>query len=210
MFHFISSGVLKRERYSPHHTEIQQEVQKEASKYVRHTLRTAQSQFQNTPTPPATSAATKEKDALLPAKIQASYAAIDALAAEKLALAQRVVALIARARARLEHDLGRVLVLQGGAPEAAASTLAAVSGSGSGSGGALGGRNPATQITESLRNAFAGSAVLGAGDVLPLSPLSLSAAAAAASASDAQRQTKRACYTHGSTWTMLIYVCYRA
>lgn len=135
------------------------------------------------------------KDAQLPAKIQASYAEIDRLAVEKLELAQRIVDLIARARARLDHDLSKVLVLQGETPDVA-SGLSSAHGSLSGHGSfTLGGRNPVNQINESLRNAFAGSAglgVLGAGDVLPLSPVGQAAAA------EAQKYKSKQCVANGN------------
>lgn len=118
---------------------------------------------------------TKEKDTLIPAKIDAAYVEIDKLAAEKLELAERVVELITRARARLDHDLSKVLVLQGEPPDA----LSGYAGSAGLGGGSftLGGRNPVGQINESLRNAFAGSVVgLGPGDILPLSPVAQAAA----------------------------------
>lgn len=71
---------------------------------------------------------------------------------------------LARKRARLDYDLARVLALQG-EPDPAAIVAGAVqpifssSGIGigaQGSGYVLGGRNPAAQINESLRNAFSG------------------------------------------------------
>lgn len=116
-----------------------------------------------------------------------------------------MVELITRARARLDHDLGRVLVLQGESPDLVSSGLGYGHhghgiGSGLGGGGgsfSLGGRNPVGQINESLRNAFAGSAGLGsvlglgAGDVLPLSPLAQAAAAAAANAANASSDAHR-------------------
>jgi hypothetical protein len=148
--------------------DIQQEIQREGSKYIRHTLRNVQAQSQNGASL-SSPVATKDKDAQLPARIQASYAEVDKLAAEKLELAQRVVELITRARARLEHDLGKVLVLQGDTPE-----LASGMGGSHGHGSfTLGSRNPVSQINESLRNAIAGSSGLGLGigDVLPLSQL---------------------------------------
>jgi hypothetical protein len=170
--------------------DIQQEVQKEASKYIRHTLRNVQAQSQSG-TPLTSPIPTKEKDAQLPAKIQASYAEIDKLAAEKLELAQRIVELITRARARLDYDLSKVLVLQGETPDAV-NGLGISHGSLSGHGSfTLGGRNPVNQINESLRNAFAGATglgVLGAGDVLPLSPIGQAAPAAV---TDAHRNKKR-------------------
>ena len=116
----------------------------------------------------------KEKDTVASAKIDAAYAEIDKLAAEKLGLAERVVELITRARARLDHDVSRVLVLQGEPPD----VLSGYSSLGGGS-FTLGGRNPVGQINESLRNAFAGAVVgLGPGDVLPLSPVAQATAAA--------------------------------
>jgi hypothetical protein len=152
--------------------DIQQEIQKEASKYIRHTLRSVQAQSQNGISLPSPITA-KDKDVQLPAKIQSSYAEVDKLAAEKLELAQRVVELITRARARLDHDLGKVLVLQGDAPELANGMGGSHGGLGGHGSFSLGGRNPVNQINESLRNAIAGSSGLGlgAGDVLPLSPL---------------------------------------
>jgi len=124
---------------------------------------------------------TKEKDAQLPAKIQASYAEIDKLAAEKLELSQRVVELITRARARLDHDLSKVLILQGETPEIMNGLGNSPSSLGGHNSFTLGGRNPVNHINESLRNAIAGSTGLsGLGpDVLPLSPVAQAAAAAA-------------------------------
>jgi hypothetical protein len=114
------------------------------------------------------------------------------LADEKLELSQRIVELITRARARLDHDLSKVLVLQGEAPEVV-SGLSSSPGSLSGHGSfTLGGRNPVNQINESLRNAFAGSTplgVLGPGDVLPLSPVGQAAA-------DAHRNKSMQCPIH--------------
>ncbi|EGO02227.1 hypothetical protein SERLA73DRAFT_178071 [Serpula lacrymans var. lacrymans S7.3] len=93
---------------------------------------------------------------------------LNALAAEKIVLATRIVELISRARARLEHDLGRVLVLQGEPDPAATVSAPALAAIGAGTTGVnaeyvLGGRNPAQQITESLRNAFAGGAGIASG-----------------------------------------------
>ena len=46
----------------------------------------------------------------------ALYAELDGLAAEKIALAERLVKLFERAMARLEHDLHKILKLQGDEP----------------------------------------------------------------------------------------------
>lgn len=113
-----------------------------------------------------TDPASKEKDRT-PAppieKLKDAQTKLSALSDEKIALASRIVDLLSRKRARLEYDLGRVLVLQGETDPAsvfagaAASTPIAASGLGSATAGyVLGGRNPVAQINESLRNAFAG------------------------------------------------------
>ena len=112
--------------------ELQQEIQKEGGKYVRHSLKNP-----GQPLAP--------KDSGIPQSIATFYAEIDKLAAEKIALAERLVSLIQRARARLDHDLTKVLVLQGEpAPEIQTSYSFG-----------QGLRNPAERITESLRNAIA-------------------------------------------------------
>ncbi|KAG1892114.1 hypothetical protein F4604DRAFT_1672209 [Suillus subluteus] len=82
-------------------------------------------------------------------KLRDAQEKLSALSDAKIALASRIVDLLSRKRARLEYDLGRVLVLQGETDPAsvfagaAASTPVSVSGL-------------AAQINESLRNAFAG------------------------------------------------------
>ncbi|KAH9844375.1 uncharacterized protein C8Q71DRAFT_42128 [Rhodofomes roseus] len=112
--------------------ELQQEIQKDGGKYVRHSLKN--------PGQPLGA-----KDGAIPQNIAAQYAEIDQLASEKIALAERMVQLIQRARARLDHDLSKVLVLQGEpAPEIQTSYSFG-----------QGSRNPAERINESLRNAIA-------------------------------------------------------
>ncbi|KAH9938109.1 uncharacterized protein B0H18DRAFT_1112295 [Fomitopsis serialis] len=100
-------------------SKLQQEIQKEGGKYVRHSLKNP-----GQPLAP--------KDGAIPQNISAQYAEIDQLAAEKIALAERMVQLIQRARARLDHDLSKASYSLG-----------------------QGSRNPAERITESLRNAIA-------------------------------------------------------
>ncbi|KAI0921156.1 hypothetical protein AcW1_010297 [Taiwanofungus camphoratus] len=118
----------------PWPAELQQEIQKESAKYIRHSLRSASA------TP---GQALSAKDAAIPQIISAHYAEIDRLAAEKEVLAERMVQLIMRARARLDYDLNKVLVLQG---ELDPSLQA---------GCYLSAKNPADKINESLRNAIA-------------------------------------------------------
>lgn len=134
--------------------DIQNDLAKEAQKYIRHSLRSDGADLTS-----------KEKDRLTTAPIEKVKDAQEKLAVlsdAKIALASRIVDLLSRKRARLEYDLGRVLVLQGETDPAsvfagAASTPVSVSGLGGGTSGyVLGGRNPAAQINESLRNAFAG------------------------------------------------------
>ncbi|KAI0698563.1 hypothetical protein BC835DRAFT_640979 [Cytidiella melzeri] len=81
--------------------ELLQEIQKEGSKYVRHSLRSAPSQ------------ALSAKDTAIPALVQANYDEIDKLCLEKERLAERIAQLVMRAKSRLDCDLNRVLVLQG-------------------------------------------------------------------------------------------------
>lgn len=135
--------------------DIQNDLAKEAHKYMRHVLRSD-----------GTDPVSKEKDRTIAPpteKLKDAQEKLSALSDEKIALASRIVDLLSRKRARLEYDLGRVLVLQGETDPAsvfagaASSTPVSVSGLGSGTAGyVLGGRNPAAQINESLRNAFAG------------------------------------------------------
>jgi len=85
-------------------TELQQEAAKEASRYIRHSGR-------STPGAPP-----NPKDTAIHETVKEYYAQIEQLADEKLVLAQRVVDLISRARAKLDHELSRVLVQQGEDP----------------------------------------------------------------------------------------------
>jgi hypothetical protein len=102
------SQTLPRHRLASQHLpELQQEAGKEASRYIRHSGR-------STPGAPP-----NPKDTAIHETIKDHYAQIEQLADEKLVLAQRVIDLIARARARLDHDLSRVLVQQGEDPNAA-------------------------------------------------------------------------------------------
>jgi hypothetical protein len=138
-------------------TEIQAEIQRETGKYIRHSLRSANGSTpgstNNTNANNGTPNAPSPKDAAIPAKVAADYAAIDALAIEKTALAQRLVTLITRSRARLDHDLARVLVLQGELAPALQHAYTSMA-----AGAAVAGRGPAGAITDSLRHALAGTA----------------------------------------------------
>ena len=87
--------------------ELQQEVGKETSRYIRHSGR-------STPGAPL-----NPKDTTLHEIIRDNYAQAEQLADEKLVLAQRVIDLISRTRARLDHELSRVLFQQGEDPNVA-------------------------------------------------------------------------------------------
>jgi len=108
-----------------------QEITKETSRYIRHSLRGGAAPLSN-------------KDEQIPQKIDQNYAEVDQLAQEKLKIAERLGFLIQRARTRLDYDLRRVLILQGDDPgqPAYASTS----------------RNPVQEINESLRLAIAEAA----------------------------------------------------
>jgi hypothetical protein len=103
-----------------------------------------------------------EKDANIPDKIKKHYAEVDRLAAEKIALAERVSRLISRARARLDADLTKMLALQGqedprhaqlhGEAAPYFNTSRA---------------NPVAQMNKSLRDAFGGDIPQ---EILPASP----------------------------------------
>jgi hypothetical protein len=106
------------------------------------------------------SRAPSPKDSEIPAKIEAAFREINKLSEEKCTLSQTLIDLVTRTRSRLDSDIARVRFLQGETPsyESALGTSysAAIAGA-NGDLGAAGGRNPALQVTESLRNALAPS-----------------------------------------------------
>ncbi|KZT29408.1 hypothetical protein NEOLEDRAFT_1128151 [Neolentinus lepideus HHB14362 ss-1] len=112
--------------------ELNHEIQKETSKYIKHCIRhTPPSSSAPSPSPQTPNPAIPNSTSLS-AKVAASYALLDQLSAEKIALAQRMTALIARAKARLDYDLAKVLVAQGDADPVSASVTAAAAGATSG------------------------------------------------------------------------------
>lgn len=76
--------------------------------------------------------------------VQAHYAEIDKLCQEKQQLGERMVQLIARAQARLDRDLNKVLALQG-EPQVDQTPAFYYYGAS---------RNPVAQLNESLRSAI--------------------------------------------------------
>ncbi|KAI0752772.1 hypothetical protein C8Q80DRAFT_1148148 [Daedaleopsis nitida] len=83
--------------------DLIEEIRKETQKYFRHSSKNA-----GQPLP--------SKDAAIPDTVSVLYAEVDALAAEKTALADRLVKIFERAMARLQHDLTRIHKLQGDEP----------------------------------------------------------------------------------------------
>ncbi|TFK55381.1 hypothetical protein OE88DRAFT_611522 [Heliocybe sulcata] len=112
--------------------ELNREIHKETSKYLKQSVRaTASSSSAPSPSPQTPNPAAPSSTSLS-AKVIASYALLEQLTSEKVALAQRMTDLVARAKARLDHDLARVLVAQGDVDPASASLTAAAAGSTSG------------------------------------------------------------------------------
>ncbi len=111
-------------------SELLQEITKETSRYIRHSLRSG-----------ATPLSTKDEQ--IPQKIDQSYVEVDKLAQEKIQLAERVGTLIQRARTRLDYDLRRVLILQGEDPGQPAFVSTS--------------RNPVQEMNDNIRLAIAES-----------------------------------------------------
>jgi chromatin modification-related protein YNG2 len=152
-------------------SELQQEIDKDSAKYIRHSLQASSAST----SPPSPSSPALSPKTAIPVKISASYAEIQELSTEKCALAQQLIELLSKTRARLDIDIVKVKMLQGESPDtptvasrssarplAATSTLENFS--------AIG-RNPALAISESLRNAFA---LTSAADSPPVTPAALS------------------------------------
>ncbi|KAF8800528.1 hypothetical protein BYT27DRAFT_6833664 [Phlegmacium glaucopus] len=135
--------------------ELQEEIDKDSAKYIRHSRRASSA---STTPPSPSSRTTSSKSIPIPTRISASYAEIEELAAEKCALAQRLIELISRTRARLDIDIVKVKLLQGESPEtptvATRASRPLVATPTLENFGAIG-RNPALAISESLRNALA-------------------------------------------------------
>ncbi|KAI0776184.1 hypothetical protein BD413DRAFT_262380 [Trametes elegans] len=83
--------------------ELTEEIRKETQKYFRHSSKNA-------------GQALSGKDVAIPDAVNAMYAEVDALAAEKIALSERLVRIFERAMSRLNHDIQRILKLQGDDP----------------------------------------------------------------------------------------------
>ncbi|PPQ67591.1 hypothetical protein CVT25_012085 [Psilocybe cyanescens] len=118
--HLLHEIKLKEQRCQ----ELLQDIAKDQSKYIKAALK--QSSAPSTPSSavnassksrtasPITSTPTNSHSkAHLPARIAAAYTEIDVLTNEKVELAQRIMNLLTRTRARLDSDLAKVRTLQG-------------------------------------------------------------------------------------------------
>ncbi|KAF9469158.1 hypothetical protein BDZ94DRAFT_1279116 [Collybia nuda] len=169
--------------------ELQQEIDKDSAKYIRHSLRAS-----SLPSSPS-SRAPSPKSSALPAKIAASYAEIQQLSNDKCALAQTLIELVSRTRSRLDSDLTKVRVLQGEVvdyPSALGSSITAVPGIGLAATlpepYGVTGRNPAMQVTESLRSALAAPTLA---DIRQASAVPLSASAGSVSSGPSATKKRR-------------------
>ena len=109
---------------------------------------------------------TPDSKSQLVSRISASYGEIDALNGEKMELAQRIITLLTRTRARLDVDLAKVRTLQGEPAEnirtsylAASNSLRAGSPFGIKRQDTPIGLAPAIQLGESLRSAISAAQI---------------------------------------------------
>ncbi|KAJ7293750.1 hypothetical protein C8J57DRAFT_1444874, partial [Mycena rebaudengoi] len=160
-------------------SELQQEIDRDSAKYIRHSLRSSSASSSATVSPsPSASRAPSPKSSLLPAKINAAYSEINELSTDKCALAQRIIELVARTRARLDADLTKVRVLQGEIPDQVISAPSRLTRAPTlvsspmveADPYPLGMRNPAAQISESLRVALTSSASMPDIRQVPIPP----------------------------------------
>lgn len=154
-------------------TEIQQDIAKDQSKYIKSSLKqysSLQTLQTNTTTSverskSATASPTpngSSSKAHLPGRVSAAYAEVEALSNEKISIARQIIELLTRTRARLDGDLSKVRMLQGDSPEdIRSSVFANVAYQSSpygtkryaGSDSSVIGVSPIIQIGESLRTA---------------------------------------------------------
>lgn len=144
--------------------ELQQEIDRDSTRYIRHSMKSSSSPSptdfcQRAPTP---------KTVGIPAKIQELYAELHEISNEKCILAQCLIDLIERTCSRLDVDLVKVKYLQGDAPDSTSSLGKVTSGIALGLDFGPSGRNPAQQISESLRNALSNSSESRQGSATPV------------------------------------------
>lgn len=123
---------------------MQQEIDKDASRYIRHMRRASSASApmpmttmptpSGMPVPESPSGPSSRAGSVasgsgtpvpIPTKISACYTEIHELAAEKVLLAEKLIDLITRTRAELDVDISRVRLLQGEPPELVAAQATA-------------------------------------------------------------------------------------
>ena len=104
-------------------TEIQRNIAKDQSKYIKSSLKHSSYLQTNTAgfgelsaSGSPTSNGSNSK-AHLPGRIDVAYAEIEALSTEKISIAHQIFELLSRTRARLDGDLSKVRILQGESPD---------------------------------------------------------------------------------------------
>jgi chromatin modification-related protein YNG2 len=144
-------------------TEIQQNIVKDQSKYIKSCLKQSYTAGSGEPSSPTSNGSNSK--AHLPGRISVAYAEIEALTTEKISIARQIIDLLMRTRARLGGDLSKVRMLQGESPEDIRPsvfpnvthqlTLSSPYGTKRyvGSDAAVTGASPIIQIGESLRTA---------------------------------------------------------
>ncbi|KAJ2934983.1 hypothetical protein H1R20_g2085, partial [Candolleomyces eurysporus] len=125
----------------------------------------------------------------IPAKISSAYSEIQELADEKEELARRLVALIERAQVRLDIELAKVRALSGDTTDYSNLVPKPLTGL-SASMDTF--KNPALSMTESLKNALAGSPIGEQRQTTPIQPLSPVSTAVAGSSSHKRRKVTAA------------------
>ena len=147
--------------------ELQHEIDRDSARYIRHSLKASGSgsSSSSSSVPPSPSS----KLIQIPAKISSAYTEIQELAEEKEELARRLVALIERAQTRLDIELAKVRALSGDTTDYSnlvPKPLAGLSASMDSI------KNPALSMTESLKNALAGTPISEQRQTTPLQPSS--------------------------------------
>lgn len=144
------SHILQEIRHKDNRAqELQNEIDKDTARYIRHSMRASTNATPLTASP--IPRAPSPKSLAIPGKVAAAYAEIKVLSGEKEELAQKLVDVMQSTRTRLDVELNKVRVLQGepvdtlptpgrGMPVLVPNDPSF--------------RNPALAVTESLRNAL--------------------------------------------------------
>ncbi|KAF8961105.1 hypothetical protein BDZ97DRAFT_1830343 [Flammula alnicola] len=165
--HLLQEIKIKEQRCQ----ELQHDIARGQSKYVKSALKhgsapsTPSSTGGQSNSRTSSPTATPNSKAHLPARISAAYAEIDLLTNEKIVLAQRIIDLLTRTRARLDADLAKVRLLQGESLEDirassylnSAVQLRSSSPYGTKREGSVVGLSPVIQIGDSLRSVAGGA-----------------------------------------------------